>query len=507
MGAIVGKCRETEKTRSVPVDINRRGSSLRCVVNTPTNHTTFKPSSLMLSETNLRGLQLKRTSLVNNNSNSNMNNNHDTAAQTAATTKGDLGENEVCVKKQVKPAPAPLAVPLSSCLVQSKYTANSGRNTSLTCVTPPPEAQERRDKKTAGPHMHSPPTNNITAMPSDESFDLQSDADNGMANDEELASGPLPKDNKRNSNSNSGSAFALPVHSPSSSPAKNKKTPLSSDVTSPRGSYSLMECSFDSGGPTRDKRAGIRRSSSISSNTNDNSMSTISNNSSASGGGGSKTTTSSSSVSPFLPFLAAHHADERSAKSFVDYLTKHALFLRSSRELTWFNVDFSRTQLRRRTREAMISWNPLEEIAYNDSEDSSTEAAENNNNSNNSSSSSSNNNNNNNDTPAATATTSSSTKTTTKTTTNTTTTTTTNNNNNNNNSAIKETKSPTRGPLQQRRQKRKQEEGEKDDEMPSTVRSRVRPIISNGVPHHMQLAKKALEDNVIFFHSRSPKFF
>ncbi|ORC90275.1 uncharacterized protein TM35_000093250 [Trypanosoma theileri] len=436
MGAIVGKCRDSDRPRSLSTSITLRAGSVHGVGNN-SNHTAMKPSS-MVPDYNARGVHLKRKTVPTAAT--------ATAAQASPTsptiptiTRNDeIVESEVRVKKVTAPVSVPLAVPLSSCLVESKYTANSGRTISLT-IDPPQEVKKQTKRAQTNEGAPAIP---VTALSSDETFDLQSDGSIGFGNDGPSAFGPLQ--------SESG---MLTSKNPESSAANGKGTSNPNDnddgAAAVKGANSLMECSFDSNIPMGDGRSKNRRrsSNSISIGT-------------STGAVGFK-----GNISPFLPFLAAHQADERSAKSFVDYITQHALFLRGSRDVTWFNVDFTRAQLRRRTREAMISFHPLEEIAYNDLDVSQTDAAE-----------------------ASTTNIITSAAATPNT----------------ESLGVSKSQQP---PQQQQHQQRHRQRQRQEEESLSTVRSRVRPIISPGVPHQKQLAKKALEDNVIFIHSRSPKFF
>lgn len=137
--------------------------------------------------------------------------------------------------------------------------------------------------------------------------------------------------------------------------------------------------------------------------------------------------------------------DERATRLFFDYLSGHAIGFRGPRDILWFNLDYDRALLKRRDRPSLIVWNPLEEIALNEEDSVSKEGS---------------------------------------------------------------------GVLFDFDENDKIGAAQKSDEIEfnvasrheSSLKSRIRPIISNNVSHRSQLATKAIEDNYLFIQARAPKF-
>ncbi|ESL05582.1 hypothetical protein TRSC58_06764 [Trypanosoma rangeli SC58] len=144
--------------------------------------------------------------------------------------------------------------------------------------------------------------------------------------------------------------------------------------------------------------------------------------------------------------LGAHQSDGRVPEEFMEYIVQHAMHLRNA-HVVWFNVDNNRKMLTRREHRAVV-WNPLEEIAATEAEKNpSKEAAE--------------------EAPVT--------------------------------PIVEKRRGSSPAPHKQPQSQQKSTE--------NAPRPRTRPILSEDVPHRMQLAKKALEDNAFFIYSRKPRLY
>lgn len=152
----------------------------------------------------------------------------------------------------------------------------------------------------------------------------------------------------------------------------------------------------------------------------------------------------SSNSTPFS--VCSQGIDDRTTRLFLDYITQHSMGFRGPRDILWFNLDYDRSQLKRRDRPPLIVWNPIEEIALNEDDESSDEE---------------------NSVLSA-----------------------------DDENERKEIEQKTRGIGTKETPRRR-----------SSIKSRIRPIISCDVPHRLQLATKAIEDNYLFIQARPPKFY
>ncbi|PWU91950.1 hypothetical protein C3747_328g6 [Trypanosoma cruzi] len=164
----------------------------------------------------------------------------------------------------------------------------------------------------------------------------------------------------------------------------------------------------------------------------------------------SKSTKKNTPHSGAFNSLASNNLDSRSSDFFGDFVARGFMPFRDT-NLQWFNVDFDRKLLKRREH-CDVVWCPIEEIALPEVDETSKEAAK--------------------ETPE---------------------------------SPIAEEKViSVRNPKKPQQQQQQQQRQPKRD---NSNRPRIRPILSSDVPHRMQLAKKAIEDNVIFIYSRAPKLY
>ncbi|RNF06113.1 hypothetical protein TraAM80_04109 [Trypanosoma rangeli] len=154
--------------------------------------------------------------------------------------------------------------------------------------------------------------------------------------------------------------------------------------------------------------------------------------------------------------LDAHQSDGRVPQDFMEYIVQHAMHLRNA-HVVWFNVDNNRKMLTRREHRAVV-WNPLEEIAVTEAEEKPLkEAAE--------------------EVPVA--------------------------------PFVEKKRQPSPAPQKQKRpQSQPQPQPQSQQKaIENPPRPRTRPILPEDVPHRMQLAKKALEDNAFFIYSRKPRLY
>lgn len=146
--------------------------------------------------------------------------------------------------------------------------------------------------------------------------------------------------------------------------------------------------------------------------------------------------------------ISTQGMDERSTRLFIDYLAQHAMGFRGPRDILWFKTDMDRSLLKQRDRSSAIAWTPFEEIALSANDNVTAPES--------------------NGTQVALG-------------------------------------GEKRHNVSPKVEEAETKEGKDANQHRRGARSRTRPIISNDVPYRMQLATKAIEDNVIFIQARLPK--